>query len=377
MADTKSKSSKRRPYENAEYYEMVRLYILSGGCATGAQRLYAEPKHLEMLRKRGVVDPKPALSKTITRAHANLFQYGQFTTPACLRGAGGKKIPPEIDKQIIKYFKKNPRHSTGIAANRFHVSRTHVSQVLRDAGMKPYQIAPKKYYVASADDDKRVSLCRWILDNSTTNILWMDESKFSNMNIHHNRTHYYSKENPNIIEEKPVTISITVWAAVLNDVILGPIFFEENLTGELYLDLLKNKLPNLLEELPLTYIKDLFYQHNGNPVHCHKIVRKYMNKKYGERWIGKDGPIPWPPKTEDLSPMSVYVWPQIRKYVYTQEFKTVKELQQKITNAFEKLKNDRGKLEQARIKIQKNVKLTVQNADEMKGNYSDEEMNDD
>ncbi|KAG8253726.1 hypothetical protein J6590_029299 [Homalodisca vitripennis] len=45
-------------------------------------------------------------------------------------------------------------------------------------------------------------------------------------------------------------------------------------------------------------------QQDGAPPHWGKIVRDYLNDTFPGRWIGRDGPIPWPPlfakKVQDI-----------------------------------------------------------------------------
>ncbi|KAL4713619.1 hypothetical protein ACJJTC_017660 [Scirpophaga incertulas] len=39
----------------------------------------------------------------------------------------------------------------------------------------------------------------------------------------------------------------------------------------------------------------MWYQNDGCPAHFASPVREYLNQEYPERWIGRHGPILWPP----------------------------------------------------------------------------------
>lgn len=89
--------------------------------------------------------------------------------------------------------------------------------------------------------------------------------------------------------------SLNVWGVVVGNHVVGPYFFEGNLYGEIYLDFIVNQLPILLEEVPLNIREQMWFLHDGAPAHHNKLVRGELNDQFGERWIGRDGPVRWPP----------------------------------------------------------------------------------
>lgn len=64
--------------------------------------------------------------------------------------------------------------------------------------------------------------------------------------------------------------------------------------GENYADFLENLLPELLEDVPLTQRKSMYFQQDGAPPHGYRRVTRYLNEYYPERWIAQYGPIRWP-----------------------------------------------------------------------------------
>jgi len=37
-------------------------------------------------------------------------------------------------------------------------------------------------------------------------------------------------------------------------------------------------------------------------------VREFLHQKFPVRWIGKDGPIPWPPRSPDITSLDFVLW---------------------------------------------------------------------
>lgn len=34
------------------------------------------------------------------------------------------------------------------------------------------------------------------------------------------------------------------------------------------------------------------------------VTNPYLNKKFGQHWIGRSGPVSWPPMSPDLTPLT-------------------------------------------------------------------------
>ena len=78
------------------------------------------------------------------------------------------------------------------------------------------------------------------------------------------------------------------------------------LTGGTYRVFLEEVLGDLLEDVPLDIRRGLWFQHDGAPPHFALDVRNHLNRRFGHRWIGRGGPIPWPPRSPDLNPLDFF-----------------------------------------------------------------------
>ena len=85
-------------------------------------------------------------------------------------------------------------------------------------------------------------------------ILFSDEASFTRDGVNNLRNvRTWSHDNPH---ETSITnfqrrFSVNVWCGVLGNKLIGPIVFDNNLTGNTYEAFLRNELPGLLEDIPL------------------------------------------------------------------------------------------------------------------------------
>lgn len=326
---------------------MVQLYARANYDSHAARRLYAEPDHLESLRLRGILNPQVPHARTIVAATQRLLDHGQFRTPAHAQGRGRPAVyTAELDEEIIEYFEQDPRRSTRMAAARFDVSQYYVWKVLNCEGLHPYHFR-KVQVLHENDGPARVTFCQWLLDNRNANILWTDEATFTRVGLfnQHNE-HFWAFNNPHVIREcaHQVRFSVNVWAGIVNGHVIGPHFITGNLTGGSYLDMLRNVIPDLLDDVPLSFLADLYYQHDGCPAHFQRAVRAHLDAEFPLRWIGRAGPVPWPARSPDLTPLDFYLWSELKRLVYQQEHETRDALVAAITDAFDVVRRDRDTL---------------------------------
>ncbi|CAI6345680.1 unnamed protein product [Macrosiphum euphorbiae] len=73
-----------------------------------------------------------------------------------------------------------------------------------------------------------------------------------------------------------------------------------------YLDFLVYQLALLLENVPLAMRENRYFQQDGAPAHNDIIVKKYLDEIFPNRWIGTHGVIPWPARSQDLTPLDFF-----------------------------------------------------------------------
>jgi len=69
-------------------------------------------------------------------------------------------------------------------------------------------------------------------------------------------------------------------------------------------------------------------------------VTDVLNERFPDVWIGRGGPIPWPPRRPDLSPPDFFLWGYIKNIVYAKKIRNIQHLQDRITSAIENVTRD-------------------------------------
>ena len=69
-------------------------------------------------------------------------------------------------------------------------------------------------------------------------------------------------------------------------------------------------------------------------------MRNKLDEKLPGRWIGRRGPIEWPARSPDLTPLDFFFWGFIKDKVYKTKFDLadVEHLKEEITRRIEELK---------------------------------------
>ena len=80
------------------------------------------------------------------------------------------------------------------------------------------------------------------------------------------------------------------------------------------------------------------FQQDGAIPHWVSDVRRFLDATFPSRWIGRDGPKPWPPRSPDITPLDFFLWG------YVKDFSTpasdIPNLKARITDAFATVTED-------------------------------------
>lgn len=186
--------------------------------------------------------------------------------------------------------------------------------------------------------NRRIMFCQEMLilkeedNNIFKRILWSDECTFSTAGIHNRKNvRFWATEKPRATREIRIQgrSSLHVWCGLLDNKIIGPIFIDGSLNGEKYLNLLTNDVENYLDNLPLRQYNEIIWHQDGAPPHNVLPVVNYLNGKY-ETWIGRAGPIGWPPNSPDLTPLDSFLWGFLQNKVYETPVQDIEVLRNRI-----------------------------------------------
>jgi hypothetical protein len=121
-----------------------------------------------------------------------------------------------------------------------------------------------------------------------------------------------------------------VWVGMCEKFIIGPYFFDANVTADAYLDMLNTfTIPELKKKRKFS---TTIFQQDGAPPHWELNVRAFLNNSFNEKWIGRNGPIHWAARSPDLTPLDFYLWGKLKNEVYATPVNSLEHLKQKITD---------------------------------------------
>jgi hypothetical protein len=145
----------------------------------------------------------------------------------------------------------------------------------------------------------------------------------------------WASENPHwFIQARTIReASVMVWAGIIGGNVVGPFFFENNVNGEVYLNLLGDEVLPRLEELEIDP-REIVFQQDGAPAHNHRDVVQWLNENIPQ-WIGTNANVRWPPRSPDLTPLDFTIWPFIKNRVYRTQPDSMEDLRKRIIDAFE------------------------------------------
>lgn len=244
---------------------------------------------------------------------------------------------------IIDYFTNNPNSSLRDASRNLNISKSQIWKCLKISGKKPFK--PKFLHTLEAGDtNMRLEYCLWLQGmylvenpNFFKNILYTDEATFTTNGIVSSQNiRMWSEDNPHWTIEckRQYSSKINVFCGILNEKIIGPYFFNENLNSMRFLRFLQNEFTDAIDELPLDYRYNLHLQFDGAPIHNAADVRRWLDDNFPNRWIGRSSAlIRWPPRSPDLTPLDFFLWGTIKNKVYARRPRTRPELRDSIIAA--------------------------------------------
>lgn len=345
-------------FTNEELRDMHYYYGMARGNALAAQRMY----------RRAFPNRVIPQHRMFSNIHRRLGELGRFKVNRTDAGRPRTTRSAAAELRILTAIENDPSTSVRIIAAEENVPKTCVHEILREQQLYPYHYQ-KVQALAPADPETRLNFCHRIGDiyheNQTflSRVLFTDEAGFGHdglINLHND--HFWADENPKKHVEHSFQnkFSLNVWAGIIGDHLIGPHFFPRRLTGEVYLHFLRNDLPVLLEEVPLQVRNSMWLLQDGAPPHFSVAVREYLNEIFPNRWIGREGFVPWPPRSPDLNPMDFFFWGYLKTLVYKDSVNNVEELRQRIINCCEIIRRKWGLFARVRRSFLRRLQLCIE-----------------
>ncbi|GFX00281.1 putative DD41D transposase [Trichonephila clavipes] len=142
--------------------------------------------------------------------------------------------------------------------------------------------------------------------------------------------HDLDEANPQLYVETPLhPEKLTVWCALWADGIIGPYFFKNDeghnvtVNGDRYRTMITNVF---IPELNNHDVQELWFQQDGATCHTARATIDLLKYTFGYRLISRFGPVNWPPRSCDLTPLDFFLWGYVKSLVYADNPQTLDHL---------------------------------------------------
>lgn len=177
---------------------------------------------------------------------------------------------------IVASVIENPNTSVRQISDETGIPKSTINKVLKKNKFHPYHT---EYHQSLLNQDfrKRVQFCDWALTRMRedpaffSKVLFTDESSFSSTcRANQHNFHHYAQQNPRLFREVDYQhrFKVNVWAGICGEHVVGPHFFDGNLTADMYLQFLQQELHLLqIGKVPPNILVRQWFQHDGAPPH--------------------------------------------------------------------------------------------------------------
>ncbi len=179
------------------------------------------------------------------------------------------------------------------------------------------------------------------------------------INRQNNRKYSPYRQPPQNFYEKSISReNISVWMGLTGSgLVIGPLFYEGNMTGEKYLAMLNEQI---IPQLRIGYgerFERLWFMQDGAPCHRTINVKNFLKDTFGNRVIGVGQGVEWPPHSPDLTACDFFLWGYLKGLIYKTPHTDLDDLRNRIIRSVNKLKEDpqivRNAIRKTRTLIQK------------------------
>ncbi|GFV19054.1 putative transposable element [Trichonephila clavipes] len=140
-------------------------------------------------------------------------------------------------------------------------------------------------------------------------------------------------ENRNTVETPLHPEKLTVWFALWAGGIIGPYFFRNDeghnvtVNGDRYRAMITNFF---IPELKNHDVQELWFQQDGATCHTARATIDLLKDTFGDHLISRFGPVNWPPRSCDLTPLDYFLWGYVKSMVYADKPQTLNRIRRVI-----------------------------------------------
>lgn len=266
------------------------------------------------------------------------------------RGGSARSVrTPENIERVRVAMTRSPRTSARRHSIGLRISNSSLRRVLKlDLHYHPYKIQVVQA-LNENDFAARRHFCETFLGMIEENedlhtLLWMSDEAHFHLSGYVNKQNfrYWSDENPQELHQKPLhSAKVTVWCAMCSTGIIGPFFFENErgqavtVNAERYSEMLRTFFIPRLREHGLN--DETIFQQDGATSHTARVSMNLLNEVFPNRVISRNGAIPWPARSPDLTACDFFLWGYLKNKVFRERPRTLEELKARIRQEIERI----------------------------------------
>ena len=136
----------------------------------------------------------------------------------------------------------------------------------------------------------------------------------------HSRLHYIQK-------------NCTVWCGLYAGGIIGPYFIKNEagarvtVNGDRYRTMINDFLFENMDDIDTD---EMWLQQDGATCHTAIATIDLLKSKFGDKLISRNGPVNWPARSCDLTPLDYFLWGYVKSLVYADKPATIDALEANI-----------------------------------------------
>lgn len=288
------------------------------------------------------------VKKTRSTVHyiINAYKKHGFLQRPNGSGRPRKIYSSQTERRILRFVKEDPKISAVKIARELKkesIVNVHPQTIRNFLHSKEYRAyAPrKKPYLSARNVKKRLEYAKHYIGKPKDfwkSVIFTDESKF-NLFGSDGRRFVWRKEGTALKSANiKATVkhgggSVMVWGAMAANgvgVLLNLVFIEGKMDKMVYLNILKENLPDTAEKLDLN--RNYSVVQDNDPKHNARIVKEWL--LYNVQKV-----LPHPPQSPDLNPIE-HLWAFMEKKLREKEIKNKNELKSTLRNIWDSVPTD-------------------------------------
>lgn len=243
---------------------------------------------------------------------------------------------------VAESVREDPKQSIRRRSQGLGLSYGTLWSILKkDLGLKAYKIQLVQE-LKPLDHPMRQRFGLWALEQLQIDpffyrkIVFSDEAHFwLNGYVNKQNCRIWADEQPEVTHELLMhPEKCTVWCGVWAGGIIGPYFFKNaegqrvNVNGANYRAMINELLLPTIQDIG---VADLWFQQDGATCHTARQTIDLLRETFDENIISRNGPVNWPPRSCDLTPLDYFLWGYLKSLVYADKPQTIPALEANIT----------------------------------------------